>query len=84
MITSTTPKGKEGFNISYSDEQRCGKELLNKLPQGWKVNFDWSQILFSDVQYKLDIEKKIVDIVYNQNLLYWWKELINEIVSKVK
>ena len=32
-ITSTTPKGTEGFSISYNTEQRCGKRLLEELPK---------------------------------------------------
>lgn len=84
QIQSTTKKGTEGFNISYTDEQRLGRELLKELPEGWKVLFSWAQILFSDVQYEIDEEKKIVEIVYNQNLSIWAKELIKEIKSKIK
>jgi hypothetical protein len=84
QIESTTKKGTEGFNISYSDEQALGKALLKELPDGWKVKFNWCQILFSDVQYEIDEENKVVEIVYNQNLSGWAKALIKEIKSKIK
>lgn len=84
MISSTTPVGREGFNISYSDEQKCGQELLAALPKGWKVSFSWLQILFSDVQYQLDKKKKTVEVAYNQNLRYWWPEVIVEIKGKLQ
>lgn len=80
---TTTPKGTEGLNISYSDEKRCANQLLKVLPPKWKVSFSWIQILFSDVSYKIDKKNKIVRIVYNQNLTHWWKELVEEIKSKI-
>ena len=83
MFTSTTPKGTEGFNISYSDEQKCAKALLKVLPPKWKVDFSWAQILFSDVQYNIDKKKKTVRVVYNQNLRIWWKDLLAEVKEKV-
>jgi hypothetical protein len=82
-ITTTTPKGMEGFNISFSDEMKCGKELLAVLPKGWNIHFNWMQILFSDVQYEFDSDKKIIEIIYNQNLCHWWKELVEEIKVKI-
>jgi len=84
MITSSTSKGTEGFNISYSAEQKCGKELLKVLPKNWKVHFDWCQILFSDVQYKIDKPRKEILVAYNQNLHIWWSELVAEIEDKLK
>lgn len=83
FITST-PVGTEGFNISYSDEKYCAEALLKKLPAGWKVDFNWAQILFSDVQYHFDAEKKIVFVTYNQNLRHWWKSLQSECLKKIK
>ena len=83
QITTTTPKGTSGINISYSSETSCGKSLLKILPKDWKIKFTWCQILFSDVQYEIDKKKKIVSIVYNQNLNYWWKDLQKEIKAKV-
>ena len=83
QITTTTPKGTSGTNISYSSEMSCGKSLLKILPKGWKIKFTWYQILFVDVQYGIDKKKKIVSIVYNQNLNYWWKDLQKEIKAKV-
>jgi len=82
-IITTTPKGGEGFNISYATEQRCGKELLKVLPEGWVISFNWCQILFSDVEYKVDKVSKSVEINYNQNLSYWWKEVMLEIAALV-
>lgn len=80
----STSNGAEGTNISASDEKRCAEELLKILPSDWKVSFDWAQILFSDVQYHIVKKEKIVRVVYNQNLTYWWKEVMDEIVSKLK
>lgn len=82
-ITSTTEKGREGFNISWSAEQEFGKKLLKELPQGWKVKIGWIQILFSDVQYEIDFKKKVVDVTYNQNLRHWSDSMIKEIKSKI-
>lgn len=81
---TTTAKGREGFNISYSAEEECASKLLKALPKGWKVSFSWLQILFSDVQYEIDFKKKEVKIVYNQNLHQWCNELVEEITEKVK
>ena len=80
---TTTPKGTEGFNISYSDEESCAKQLAKILPPGWKIKFSWAQILFSDVQYELDKKKKVVRVVYNQNLRIWWRDLVAEIKEKL-
>ena len=76
--------GVEGNNISASAEQSCGEKLLKELPKGWKIRFHWCQILFSDVQYEIIKKKKMIDIAYNQNLGYWWGELMKEVVSKIK
>lgn len=84
QFVTTTPKGTEGFNISYSDEERCAKKLGHVLPEGWKVKFQWAQILFSDVQYKIDKRKKVVDIVYNQNLSLWWSQVMEEVEKSLK
>lgn len=84
MITSSTKKGTEGCNISYSSEQKYGKLLLKSLPEGWKVRFDWSQILFSDVQYGVNKKRKEVQIVYNQNLHIWWSEVIDAVKKIVE
>ncbi len=83
-FVTTTPKGTEGFNISYSDEERCAKKLAAVLPEGWKIKFQWAQILFSDVQYQIDKKKKVVDIVYNQNLHIWWSQVMEEVAKSVK
>jgi hypothetical protein len=80
---TTTPKTCEGFNISYSDEEKCAKSLLSILPKNWHVDFSWSQILFADVQYRLDKKKKTVYVVYNQNLHIWWKDLMREVATKL-
>jgi hypothetical protein len=45
--------------------------------------FSWIQIMFSDVSYKIDRENKTVHVTYCQNLTHWWKELVEEIKSKV-
>jgi hypothetical protein len=83
-ISSSTPEGREGFEISWSSEQTFGNELLKVLPEGWKVHFDWMQVLFSDVQYQIDKEKKLVEVQYNKELLYWKGKVINEIRYKVE
>ena len=83
MFTTTTPKGTEGFNISYSSEKKCSDSLKDILPKGWRVNFEWAQILFSDVQYQIDAEKKELNIQYNQNLSYWWPQLKEEVTKKL-
>lgn len=83
-FVTTTPKGTEGFNISYSDEAKVAKALKKFLPKGWTIHFQWAQILFTDVQYHLNAEKKVVDIVYNQNLMHWLPDLAREIEQKIK
>src|SRR3990167_3339684 len=83
-MKTTTPKGTEGFGISYSDELRCAEALHKVLPKGWKTLFSWSQILFADVQYKIDRKNKVIDIVYNQNLNIWYKDLVREVEDKLK
>lgn len=82
MFKTSTPVGREGFNISYSDEMKCAKSL--DLPEGWAVKFDWAQILFSDVQYEIDVDKKEVSVVYNRNLSQWWQLVKTEIEDKMK
>jgi hypothetical protein len=84
QITTTTPKNTCGINISYSDEMTCANSLIKLLPKGWKIHFSWCQILFSDVQYRIERKKKLVSVVYNQNLRYWWAQCEKEIVAKVK
>ena len=79
----STSRGREGINISASTEKSCGKQLLEILPKDWKVSFDWCQILFSDTQYEIIKEKKLIEIAYNQNLAYWWKKLMPEIKQKL-
>lgn len=76
--------GAEGFNISASDEKLCGEQLLKVLPKDWKVSFNWLQIAFFDVAYAITKEKKLIEVNYNQNLLYWWKELFAEIKQKLE
>jgi hypothetical protein len=82
FITST-PVGTAGFNISYSSEERCAKTLLKILPKDWSVKFNWCQIMFSDVNYEINNEDKVVEINYNQNLDYWWNKLLKEIKAKM-
>jgi hypothetical protein len=82
-FVTTTPKGTNGFNISYDDELECATALLKLLPKGWNVDFSWSQILFTDVQYTIEEKEKTVYIVYNQNLSYWKGNMIGEIVKKI-
>ena len=84
MFNTTTPKGLEGHNISYSEELACFTKLKKVLPEGWTVKFDWSQILFADVQYQIDKRKKLVAVQYNQNLRIWASELVAEVESKIK
>ena len=79
----SSSRGAEGFNISASDEKSCGKRLLEILPKDWKVSFDWCQILFSDVQYEIIREKKLVEVSYNQNLTHWWEEVMTDIEQKL-
>jgi len=83
-ITTTTPVNTEGCNISYSSEQNCGERLLKVLPIGWKVSFKWCQILFSDVQYEIDKDKKFIQIYYNQNLYRWWDAVTKDILKKIE
>jgi len=83
-METSTPKGTEGFGISFSDELRCAEALQPILPKGWKVRFQWLQILFNDVRYSIDKEAKTIDITYNQNLGHWQKPLVEEIASKLK
>lgn len=75
----------EGFNISASAEKSCGKQLLEILPNDWKVSFNWLQIAFFDVAYEIKKEKKLIEIDYNQNLDYWWgRKLFTEIKQKLE
>lgn len=82
MFTTTTPKEAEGFNISYSTEERCAEKLLALLPEGWTVHFEWAQIMMSDVQYEVDRDKKRVEILYNQNLSHWFPFVLKEVTEK--
>jgi len=84
MITSTTKKGTEGFNISWSAEQAFGRKLLKELPKGWSVDFCWLQFGMYDVRYEIEYISKEVRICYTQNLLHWSDELIKEIKRKIK
>lgn len=84
MMKTTTPKGLEGNNISYLEEVGCYNKLKQVLPEGWTVKFEWAQILFSDVQYQLNKKKKVVEVVYNQNLRIWATELVAEVSDKLK
>jgi hypothetical protein len=72
---TTTKEGVEGFNISYFTEKRCAEMLSKIIPKDWTISFEWSQILFSDVEYMIEKEAKTVHIRYNQNLGHWWKEV---------
>lgn len=83
IFQTTTPKGTEGHGISFSDELHCSETLKGVLPKDWKVLFSWSQILFTDVQYNIDKKNKTIDITYNQNLRYWWKQLHQELKEKL-
>jgi len=80
----STSGGAEGFNISASNEKFCGKQLLKILPQDWKVSFNWLQIAFFDVAYEIKEKEKLIEINYNQNLIYWWKDLLAEIKTKLE
>lgn len=81
---TSTPKGLNGFNISYDDEERCAKSILEQLPKEWKIKFSWFQILFSDVSYHVDREKKLIVIGYNQNLRYWWPQLERDVLLIIR
>jgi hypothetical protein len=83
-FTTSTHKGTEGFNISYGDERTVGHAILAELPKEWTVHFDWCQILFADVQYQIDAEKKRVEVQYCQSLMRWSHELVPEIAEKVR
>jgi hypothetical protein len=80
----STSKGVEGFNISAKTERACGEKLLKILPKDWKVRFQWLQIAMYDVAYEIKKKEKIVEIYYNQNLAYWWNDLMAEIKEKLK
>ena len=81
---TTTPKGTEGFNISYSDEKRCAESLAKILPKDWTIHFRWAQLMFCDVNYLVDKEKKEVLVQYNQNLSHWWPSVMSEVQEKIK
>lgn len=83
MFETTTPKGTEGFNISYSEEVKCAKALRQVIPKDWKIVFSWAQILFSDVQYEVDKKKKKVNVVYNQNLRIWQNDVVHAVKDMV-
>ena len=80
----SSSRGAEGINISTSDEKFCGEQLLKVLPDDWRVSFDWLQIAFFDVAYEIKKEKKLIEIAYNQNLIYWWKKMFVEIKQKLE
>lgn len=79
---TTTKEGTSGFNISYEDEKKCADTLAKVLPD-WIISFEWCQVLFNDVQYQIDEEKKIVHIQYNKNLKKWWSKLLPELKDKL-
>jgi hypothetical protein len=72
---------RDGINISATDEKACGKELLNILPQDWKISFDWfrTYIFDADVKYIIDYDEKIVRVGYCQNLRPLWNQIISDI-----
>ena len=82
MIT-TTRKNTEGHGISYSNELHLYGELKKFLPENWKVEFDWRQILFSDVEYAIDTIGNRIQIFYNQNLRHWTPVMVIEIKEKL-
>jgi len=82
-FTTSTPKGTEGINISYSDEKKCAESLLKKLPPEWKIHFDWFQVFFYDVAYKIDRKKKKIEIGYNKSLSYWWPTIEKDILKNL-
>lgn len=82
-FTTTTNPGTEGFNISYSEEVKCAKALSEVLPTSWKIEFRWVQIMFSDVAYDINKRKKVLSVMYNQNLRIWSSELVSEIKKKI-
>lgn len=81
-FVTTTPVGTEGNNITYATEKRCAESL--NLSDEWTVNFDWAQILFSDVQYEVNRKKKEVNVTYNQCLSYWWPQVKKGIEKETK
>ncbi|MAG40292.1 hypothetical protein CMI41_04975 [Candidatus Pacearchaeota archaeon] len=84
QIESTTKKGTERCQISYSTEQKCGKDLLDAIPKGWKVKFSWHQIMMgADIKYQIHKETKIIYIAYGQHLAHWMPELIKEVATKI-
>ena len=83
-MRTSTPQGLEGHNISYGEELACFNKLKTVLPEGWTVQFDWMQVLFSDVQYQINKKKKLVEVQYNQNLRIWASELVADIADKIK
>lgn len=83
-FSTSTEKGRNGINISYSDELDCAKSILKKLPKGWKVHFDWMQLIFEDVKYRIDWDEKKLYVAYNQNLTQWWDHLERDVTSHLK
>jgi len=83
-IVTTTSKGREGCNISHGGEMSVGKQLAKVIPDGWTISFSWCQILMTDMNYEIVIEKKLVKISYNRGLSYWSKDFIPEIAEKIK
>jgi len=83
-IVTTTSKGNEGCNISHGSEMSVGKQLAKVIPDGWTISFSWCQILMTDMNYEIVIEKKLVKISYNRGLSYWSKDFIPEIAEKIK
>jgi len=81
---TTTPKGTEGNQLSYNTEKECAETLETIVPKDWKVEFNWYQIFFQDVSYKIDKEEKTVFIGYNQNLAHWWNDIRSDIEFKLK
>lgn len=80
---TTTPEGREGFNISYGDEKKVFAKLEKVLPEDWTVSFSWVQIMFSDVAYEVDHEKKTVYVACNQNLMHWSDSIVSEVAAAV-
>jgi hypothetical protein len=78
-----TPRGAEGFGMSYSEELRAVNAMLDILPTSYSIEVSWCQVLDADVKWIIDHENKHLDIMYNQNLRHWQPHLVKEIYKSI-
>lgn len=82
-VKQSTPRGAEGFGISFSEEVRAINAMLDILPKDYSIEIAWYQVLDADVKWVIDHDNKHLDIMYNQNLRHWQPLLVKAIYKNI-